>query len=164
MNGSRLERMQARLTAQLAWLDMAADAVRDLPGPVLEVGLGKGRTFDHLRHHLPGRQILCLDMDLHAPAAARPDAADLLLGDFRDTLPALRTRLGGDLAALAHADFGSEDRIHDAAQADWLGGLLRPLVRPGGLILADRPLQLPGCTALPPPAGLRWPYFGWRVS
>ena len=164
MNGSRLERMLARLTAQKAWLDMAAGAVRDLPGPVLEVGLGKGRTFDHLRHLMPGRRILCLDMDLHAPAAARPPADDLLLGDFRETLPALRDRLGADLAALAHADFGSEDRAHDAAQADWLGGLLRPLVRTGGLIVADRPLRLEGCAPLPPPADLRWPYFGWRVS
>jgi hypothetical protein len=143
---------------------MAAAAVRGLPGPVLEVGLGKGRTFDHLRHRLPGRRILCLDMDLHAPTAARPDTDDLVLGDFRDTLPALRERLGADLATLVHADFGSEDRAHDAAQADWLGGLLRPLVRPGGLIVADRPLRLEGCTPLLPPADLAWPYFGWRAS
>ncbi|MYG53434.1 MAG: hypothetical protein F4204_14125, partial [Rhodospirillaceae bacterium] len=40
---SRLERMIARLATQRAVLDWAAERVSGIDGPVLEIGLGKGR-------------------------------------------------------------------------------------------------------------------------
>ena len=30
-------------------------------GPVIELGLGNGRTYDHLRERLPGRRIIAFD-------------------------------------------------------------------------------------------------------
>ena len=35
-----------------------------MEGPVLELGLGNGRTFDHLRERLPGRRIVAFDRAL----------------------------------------------------------------------------------------------------
>ena len=84
---SRLERMIERLSTQRACLDRAVTMVADLPGPVLEVGLGKGRTYDHLRHTLPGREIFVFDRDIHAPESCVPDSPYLYLGDFAETLP-----------------------------------------------------------------------------
>ena len=49
---SRLDSFIRRLQAQRACLDRAAELVRDLPGPVVEIGLGNGRTYDHLRRRL----------------------------------------------------------------------------------------------------------------
>jgi hypothetical protein len=162
-DGSRLECLLARLTAQKAWLELAALQIRTLQGPVLEIGLGKGRTFDHLRRLLPDRRIIAYDGELHAPAAARPDPCDLVLGNFRDTLPRTPDWLGSRSAALIHADFGSEDTGFDAWQAEWLGPLLEPLIRPGGIVIADRTLRIENSTPLAAPQALSWPYFGWRV-
>ena len=54
---SRLDSFIRRLEAQRACLEYAAGQIRDLPGPVLELGLGNGRTYDHLRELLPEREI-----------------------------------------------------------------------------------------------------------
>ncbi len=89
---SRLDRMIARLTTQRRALERAAEEIGGLPGPVLEIGLGKGRTYSHLRKLFPERTIIAFDRDLHAPADAAPAGDDLVLGDFRDTLSALPGR------------------------------------------------------------------------
>lgn len=162
-HASLLERMIARLATQRDLLAEAARLIQGVEGPVLEVGLGKGRTYDHLRRLLPARAILAFDRDLHAPATAAPDAAHLLLGEFAETLVAAALRIGRT-AALAHADFGSPDRGHDSRQAQVLGPLLQRLVRPGGVVLADRELRVDGWTRLPIDPAPSWPYFLWRVQ
>ncbi len=162
VSASRLDRMIARLSAQRAFLEAAAAAVAGLPGPVLEIGLGKGRTYDHLRRLSPGREVFAFDGSVHAPADSVPDAGHLLVGDFRTTLADAATRLPGQ-AALAHADFGSEDRARDAAQAAWLAPLIDPLMARGGVVLSDRALTMPRWRALPGPE-TAWPYFMWRVD
>ncbi|NNG05437.1 MAG: hypothetical protein HKM95_15245 [Inquilinus sp.] len=159
---SRLDRMIARLSAQRAHIEAAAALIREVPGPVLEIGLGKGRTFDHLRKLLGDREIFAYDGTLHAPAGAVPDPDHLVLGDFRETLPAAMERLPAP-AALAHADFGSEDRARDAAQAAWLGPLIDGLMAPGAVVLSDRELSAPRWTAIDG-SGRDWPYFLWRVG
>lgn len=157
---SRLDRMIARLTAQRAWLEHAATLIADLPGPVLEIGLGKGRTFSHLRKLLPDRAIYAFDRTVRAPADSAPEDDHLFLGDFRDTLAAARRRLPP--AALAHADFGSEDRAHDLDQAAWLGPLIAPLMARGGIVLSDRPLRAEQWRALDRGPALDWPYYAAR--
>ncbi len=54
---SRLDSFIRRLKAQRACLGLAAELIRDVPGPLLELGLGNGRTYDHLREIMPGREI-----------------------------------------------------------------------------------------------------------
>jgi hypothetical protein len=53
---SRLDSFIRRLEAQRACLGYAAAQIRAIAGPVLELGLGNGRTYDHLRELLPERE------------------------------------------------------------------------------------------------------------
>ena len=68
-------------------------AIVGIDGPVLEIGLGNGRSYDHLRARLVGsRTILAFDFALAAHPACVPPADCLILGDMRETLPALPAR------------------------------------------------------------------------
>ncbi len=136
---SRLDSFIRRLEAQRACLDFAAAAIRDLPGPVLELGLGNGRTFDHLRERLPDREIFVFERDPHPHPSSRPDPEHLVLGDLRDTLPAAREWLPAP-AALVHADLGTGDAARNARLAAWLSAVLPPLVARGGMVASDQPL------------------------
>ncbi len=160
---NRLERMIERLTAQRICLDHAATLVRDLSGPVFELGLGKGRTYSHLRTLFPAREIYAFDLDLHAPPDSVPEGDRLVLGDLRETLPRVAGRAGGR-AALIHADLGSEDPAADAALMRELAPLIAAAVRPGGVVVGDRALDHPDLAPLPLPSGLPdWPYFMYRA-
>lgn len=159
---SHLDRMIARLTAQRAVLRHAAGLIADRPGPVLEIGLGKGRTFDHLRRMLPDRALFAFDAMVRAPEQCVPPPDRLFLGDFRDTLPVAAGRLPGP-AVLAHADFGSRDAAHDKAQAQWLGPLIQELMARGGIVASDRDLGRPDWTPLPCPETPGWHYHLWRL-
>jgi len=143
---SRLDSFIRRLEAQRACLDRAAALVAGLPGPVFEFGLGNGRSYDHLRERLPGRDIYVLDRHIAAHPACIPPADRLLLGDFRDTAPAAARRFAGQ-AALIHADLGSGDEAASRAltvalQPAWLG-----LLRDGGILVCDQPAAAPGLMA-----------------
>jgi len=165
----RLEGMIARLVTQRAALDTAARLVAPLDGPVLEIGLGKGRTYSHLRTLLPEREIYAFDRELHAPPGATPPEGYLLLGDFRETLAAMVERHCRP-AALAHADIGSEDREKDAALARAIAGPIVALMAVGGLVLGDRALPHPRLREIDAPtvalpAGIApWRYFPYRVA
>jgi hypothetical protein len=139
---SRLDSFIRRLEAQRACLDLAVARIADLPGPVLELGLGNGRTYDHLRELLPAREIFVFEREICAHPADRPDPHHLLLGDFRDTLPRAGHRLPGK-AALAHADIGSGDRAATAELAEWLSDALPELLADGAWLASDQPLQHP---------------------
>ncbi len=144
---SRLDSFIRRLEAQRACLDWAIAAIQDQSGPVLELGLGNGRTYDHLRSRLDGtREIFAFDRQLAVHRASTPDEAHLLLGDFRKTLPALGGRLG-PVARLVHADTGSGDEDASRAQARELAGLIDPLLAPGAVVVSDQDMA---------PAGLNW--------
>ena len=166
---SRLEAMIARLMTQRAYIGAAAGMIAHREGPVLEIGLGKGRTYSHLRQVFPDRDIYAFDKDLHALPNVISADDHLVLGDFRDTLPA-SAGLHGRLAVLAHADIGSEDRAADAALARDIAGPIVDLVADQGLVLSDRELPHRQLVALGSPrvdlpSGIEpWPYFLYRVA
>lgn len=150
---SRLQSFIRRLSAQVAVLDRACELVEEIPGPVLEIGLGNGRTYDHLRSRLQGRDIFAFDRVLAAHPACVPDSQHLILGDLADTLPMMGKRLR-QRAALAHCDIGSGDVEATAKLAAWLGPAMMALLAPGAVVAADQPLSAPGLTALPLPPGV----------
>jgi hypothetical protein len=167
---SRLDSFIRRLEAQRACLDWAVAAVRDLDGPALEIGLGNGRTYDHLRARFgPGRGIFALDRQLAAHPGSVPDKDHLILGEFRDSLPALARRLG-PIAALVHADTGSGNEAASRAQAQWLAGPVDALLAPGGVVVSDQDMsdgsRAPqGWRAEPLPAGVQaGRYFIYRKA
>ena len=149
---SRLDRMIRRLAGQRACLDHVAGLIEDIPGPVLEVGLGKGRTYDHLRRLLPGRDIYVFDREIHCFPECIPDARHLLLGNFHDTLPTALERIGAP-AVLANCDFGKADPARDAELAAWLGPALAGLMAPGAYVISDQSLSVAGWAALTLPDG-----------
>jgi hypothetical protein len=159
---SRLDSFIRRLEAQRACLDQAARAVAGLPGPVLELGLGNGRTYDHLRELLPQREIFVFERQLAAHPACVPDAAHLILGDVRETLPAAGERIGAP-AVLAHSDIGTGDAERNAELAAWLAGALPPLLAPGAWVVCDQPMAAAELVPQPPPEGIaQQRYFLYR--
>ncbi|MGH6900449.1 MAG: class I SAM-dependent methyltransferase [Geminicoccaceae bacterium] len=150
---SRLDSFIRRLEAQRACLELAAGQIRGLPGPVLELGLGNGRTYDHLRALLPEREIFVFEREVNAHPDCIPDAAHLILGDVRATLPQAHRRLPGP-AALAHIDVGTGDVARNAALAAWLAGVLPPLLAERAWVVSDQPLHGPALAPQAPPSGI----------
>lgn len=166
---SRLDSFIRRLSAQRDCLGHAAGLIEGLPGVVLELGLGNGRTYDHLRTLLPGREIFAFERQLAAHPASIPDADHLVLGDFRETLPRFtlaRFALGrGGQAALVHGDFGSGNRGDTGRLAAELGPLITPLLCPGALVVTDQRLDASPLTPLPLPESVPAErYFIYRAT
>jgi hypothetical protein len=163
--GSRLDSFIRRLQAQRACLDWAVAAIADVPGAVVELGLGNGRTYDHLRARLAGsREIFAFDRQLAAHPACIPDVDHLVLGDFRETLPSFATRHPAGIA-LAHADTGSGDAAATAALARWLGPVLGPMLAPRAIVLSDQPLEIARAAPQPLPPGVPpGRYFVYRAA
>ena len=161
---SRLDSFIRRLEAQRACLDWAARAVAGVPGPVLELGLGNGRTYDHLRERLREREIFVFERRVAAHPGSIPDAVHLILGDFRATLPSAFKRIGAQ-AALAHCDIGQADEAASRALAAAVAPLLAPLMAPGGIVLGDQLMAHPRWAALPLPDGVKpGRYHVYRVG
>ncbi len=159
---SRLTRMIERLSTQQACIDHVARAIAGQPGVVLEIGLGKGRTVDHMREVMPDREIYAFDGFVHAPPAAVPDDDHLFLGDFRETLITPPDHLRGQ-AIFAHADIGSEDRDADAVLAPIVGERLVSWLRPGAFVASDRDLKVQAWQRLSVLDGQPWQYFIYRT-
>ena len=150
---SRLDSFIRRLEAQRACLGRGAELIRDLDGAVLELGLGNGRTYDHLRELFPGRDIFVCERRVAAHPDCVPPAERLILGDMRETLVAARARLGGRVA-LAHLDVGAGDAVANGALAAELAPNIVALLRTGGILVSDPPLARPELDVLPLPAGV----------
>ncbi|EIM30559.1 class I SAM-dependent methyltransferase [Microvirga lotononidis] len=141
---TRLDSAIRRLTAQRDLLDWASRAIGPA-GLVLEIGLGNGRTYDHLRDRLPGRAIYVFE---RAPAAhpdCYPPEGYLIVGDLFDTLPPFIERHGRGSAALIHIDIGTGDEDANLSLARRLSPLLESLLQAGGILLGDRAFSMPSC-------------------
>jgi S-adenosyl-L-methionine methyltransferase len=144
---SRLDSFIRRLEAQRACLNRAAELIRGLDGVVLELGLGNGRTYDHLRELFPDRDIYVCERKVAAHPECTPPADRLLLGDLRETLPAAHSWLAGKVA-LAHLDVGTGDAAGNKALAAELLPLVVPLLCPGCILVSDPVMDCPELQAL----------------
>ena len=133
---SRLDSFIRRLEAQRACLDLAAHLVRDLDGEVLELGLGNGRTYDHLGQLFPDRKIYVCERRVAAHPDCVPPTELLLLGDMRDTLRTACELLAGRVA-LAHLDPATGDGAASRALAAEVAPLIVPLLRRDGLLVSE---------------------------
>jgi hypothetical protein len=150
---SRLDSFIRRMQAQRDVLDAAPALIEGLPGPILELGLGNGRTYDHLRCLFPDREIYVFERHLAAHPDCVPAPPYLIEGDIRFTLPNALDRLPGP-AALVHNDIGTGDACANAEIAMWLSRTLPSLVRESGVIVSDQPLAHARLSPLPVPATL----------
>ncbi len=150
---SRLDSFIRRLEAQRACLNRAAALIAGLDGPVMELGLGNGRTYDHLRELFPERDIYVCELRVAAHPDCIPPADRLLLGDMVDTLPAARKALGSRVA-LAHFDAGTGDAAANLDLATGLRPLIVPLLRAGAVLATQQVMDGPGLAPLPLPDGV----------
>ena len=150
---SRLDSFIRRLEAQRACLELAADLVGDLDGELLELGLGNGRTYDHLRKLFPHRNIYVCERTVAAHPDCVPPTELLFLGDMRETLPAVRARLA-DRVVLAHFDPGNGEIAASKALADHLAPLIVPLLQLNGVLVSEPAITADQLSALPLPGGI----------
>jgi len=144
---SRLDSFIRRLQAQRACLDLAADLIRELDGELLELGLGNGRTYDHLCQLFPERKIYVCERRLAAHPDCVPPDELLLLGDMRDTLRTARERLARRVA-LAHLDPATGDLAASRALATELAPLIVPLLRPGAVLVSEPAIAWDGLSPM----------------
>jgi hypothetical protein len=130
------------MEAQRDCLAEAARLIRGLDGPVLELGLGNGRTYDHIRETLPDREIFVFEREVRAHPDCIPDDDHLILGDVPDTLAGAMDFIGAP-AALAHCDCGTGDAESNLALAERLGPAVDALMAPGGVVICDQAIVGP---------------------
>ncbi|WP_333898540.1 class I SAM-dependent methyltransferase [Agrobacterium pusense] len=145
---SRLDSFIRRLTAQRDILNHVAVNL-DMPheGALMEIGLGNGRTFNHLRELFPGRRIIAFDRAMGAHASSVPADEDLVIGEISQTAPAF---VGAE-AAMVHADIGTGYPEKDAITLTWLPDLAAGMLAKGGVAVSGLPLDHPLLKPLPVP-------------
>ena len=92
---TRLDAAIRRLQAQRMCLDAAVAQIAGKPGIVLELGLGNGRSYDHLRTALPDRQIFVFDRNVSPHPDCIPPDENMYLGEM-DEIGARQLRAGLD--------------------------------------------------------------------
>ncbi|MEP2533062.1 class I SAM-dependent methyltransferase [Shimia sp.] len=149
---SRLDVFINRMVSQRVCLDFAVAETKGMQGPVFELGLGNGRTFDHMREKMPEREVFVFERKVESNPASTPDPSMTILGDVRETLPAALARFGST-ATLIHADLGG----HNLEKNDQFARLVSPLIEPllgiGGLMVSSDKMYFDELNPLPTPPG-----------
>lgn len=157
---SRLDSFIRRLSAQRDILNhVQGDLELPADGPVMEIGLGNGRTFNHLRELFPDRRIVAFDRAMGAHASSVPEDGNLVIGEIDQTAK----DWVGIGAALVHADIGTGYDEKDAVTLRWLPQIVAGMLASGGIAVSGLPLQEPSLNPLPvPPSVPRDRYFLYR--
>ncbi|PSL18744.1 class I SAM-dependent methyltransferase [Shimia abyssi] len=149
---SRLDVFINRMVSQRACLNFAAEQTKEMTGPVFELGLGNGRTFDHMREIMSEREIFVFERQVESNPASRPTEDMTMLGDVRDTLPEALARFGAT-ATVIHADLGG----HNLEKNDQFARLVSPLIEPllcvGGLMVSSDQMYFDNLSNVPLPEG-----------
>lgn len=135
---SRLESFRRRITAQIDGLNWAIEQTRDVDGDILEMGLGNGRTYDHLREY-SDRRIWVIDRILQCHPSCVPPKADFLQGEADAMLEKLAK--DGIKIAFAHYDFGFGDKGQDIEIGNRLSILINEVMAPGGIVVSQEPME-----------------------
>ncbi|MBB4955756.1 hypothetical protein H4S14_003837 [Agrobacterium vitis] len=142
---SRLDSFINRMSAQRDLLNHIRDVYPLPSGPILEVGLGNGRTYSHLRENFPQHRIVAFDRQLGAHKSSIPEGNDLVLGEIAEK--------GQDFigcgAAMVHADIGTGYPDKDAVTLTWLPDMVAGMLAAEGIALCGLPLSHKMLEALP---------------
>ena len=148
---SRLDSFIRRLVAQRDILNhIAQNLAVPKTGAILEIGLGNGRTYNHLREIFADRRIIAFDRAVAAHKSSIPDPGDMIVGEIEHTAKAFT----GQNAALVHADIGTGYPDQDAITLQWLPNLTSDLLGPNGIAISGLPLEAKFLNPLPLPDGI----------
>ena len=159
---SRLDSMIDRLKAQRDILNLLSEgSLLPVSGPILEIGLGNGRTYSHLREKFPDRRIIAFDRAVGAHASSIPEPEDMILGEIRQSA----VPFAGQGAALVHADIGTGYDDKDAITLTWLPEMVASLLTPHGIAASGLPLDHAALLPMDLPDGMtRGRYFVYRKA
>ncbi|MEP3946123.1 class I SAM-dependent methyltransferase [Ascidiaceihabitans sp.] len=151
---SRLESFRRRLNAQIDGINWAIENIGGtggentgaIQGDILEMGLGNGRTYDHLREYA-NRRIWVIDRVLQCHPSCVPPNADFLKGEADDMLVQMAQR--GTQIAFTHYEFGIGVSDVDSAEATRLAPLIKAVMAPQGLVVSQQ--KMPGMTQIDGP-------------
>lgn len=176
---SRLEDLIHRFTSQRNVLDYVIRRMREdgfnrhLVGGIgsedaaiaVELGLGSGRTYDHLREKLPkGIDVFAFDRAIETHPGLEPAPELAVLGEIAETLPAFAEKYR-NRAVLVHLDIGSNKRSGDNEVHQALAPHIAKLLRPGGYLVSDRPVDLPELRAKDVSGILcNWSYYLYQTE
>jgi hypothetical protein len=158
---SRLDSFISRMQSQRAVLNHIRDNAMVAPdGVILEIGLGNGRTYDHIRELFPRNRIIAFDRAVGSHPDSTPPEADLILGDIRETIE----QFAGRDVAFAHADIGTAYPEKDAQTLTWLPQSVAAALVTGGIAASGLPLNHSELEPLPLPTGAEpgRTYFYWK--
>ncbi|MBO9666771.1 MAG: hypothetical protein J7501_08140 [Bdellovibrio sp.] len=164
---SRLDVLIQRMTVQRECLNFLMNELQKKNNEGLvavELGLGSGRTYDHIREGLPHMPFYVFDYKIDCHPSCEPAPEYAILGEIEKTLPPFAEKFQGK-ACLIHCDIGTKDLDRDNKVYSNLIPLIQKLSNPGTLIASDRPLSAPWLESieLPKDAG-KWPYYLLRVT
>ncbi|WP_276120514.1 class I SAM-dependent methyltransferase [Pararhizobium qamdonense] len=147
---SRLDGFISRMHSQRAVLNHIKAASMVAPdGVILEIGLGNGRTYDHMRELFPENRIIAFDRAVGSHPHSTPPESDLILGDIMETI----AQFAGRDIAFAHADIGTAYPEKDAKTLTWLPQSIVAALKSGGIAASGLPLDHPELEPLPLPTG-----------
>jgi len=133
---SRLDIFIDRMVSQRACIDFATQATAGMSGPVFELGLGNGRTFDHLRDVVTGRDIYVFERQVASNPASTPSADYTIIGEVVETLPQALRHFGAT-ASFIHADLGGHNLRKNDDFARKISPYIEPLLADGGLMASS---------------------------
>jgi len=161
---SKLESFIRRMMAQRDCLNFAAQRIEAMPGPVLELGLGNGRTYDHLRQIMPDRDIYVFDRNGRPFASFAPPDNRIFRGEVLETLIQAYDVLG-KTAVLTHYDIGTTNTEKSSKLAERVSPLLNRLMYPGSLVVSSVAMPFSHWSVVPLPASVKpGRYFIYRVD
>ena len=137
---SRLDSAIRRLESQKTCIEYASTIIRNFPGVIIEIGLGNGRTYDHLREIFPKRKIYVFERDIKAHPDCIPPDEFLYKGDYNKTLIKFRENIINPVI-MVHFDIGSGNKYESLERSASLSLLLKNIVEKNGLIVGDQPLN-----------------------
>jgi len=140
------------MVSQRACLNFAAQKTAALDGPVFELGLGNGRTFDHMREIMPDRDIYVFDRHVESNPASTPEPEQMILGDVRETAGQALKRFGAN-AILIHADLGGHNLEKNDRFAREISQSLEPLLGRGGIFISSDKMYFENLEEMPIPDG-----------
>ena len=152
------------MLAQRDCLDFAARKIDAMAGPVLELGLGNGRTYDHIKQIMPDRDIYVFDRNVKPFASCRPPKNKIFMGDVTTTL-IQAARLLGKTAVLAHYDVATTNEEESRKLAAQVSPLLHKLMLPDALVVSSVVMPFRQWSVVSLPASVKTGrYFIYKVD